>query len=266
MEGDISAVSDSTELAEFGAMLFETASDPRYIPPAALRAACSAQQPTASGFDMFPSDAALTDALVGTWILCGSESTRAVAHAGIRIAADGSWTHIEAATGAAIELRGFGHEGDSEVIDTSDINESNVRQFNLSGVPQEFGFSSDRQTLRLALPAASPPHPRYDNLYVRTALPVGPPRLLRAAGERAGAAACPEGEAFVRGFSTEAELRAGIVGTWAIAAAAFDPGRPRWRSPPRAAIGISMHAVRRSRPVATTCASSPIYRVGRRST
>jgi hypothetical protein len=192
-----------------------------YVPPASFAQACATAQPTEAGFRSFESDEALRSALTGTWLLCASTSLGAVPHDGIALASDGTWTHLTETDGDLVEQLGFGHEGTFVVIDTSAMNGPNARQLNLERTSQDYGFSSDGNTLRLATAGGGV---RYDDTYVRTDRAVGPPELAFDRGERAGPEACGAGEAFVHGFASTDALGALLTGSWAICSGGLRAG------------------------------------------
>jgi hypothetical protein len=189
-----------------------------YRRPHAFDDLCSATQDTAPGRNAFTSTGELIGALTGAWVLCSGGPGSAVEHAGIEFADDGTWNHLAAQDGALSQELGFGHEGTFEVIELS----KRDHQLNIQRSYQDYEFSEDRGTLRLVQSDADFPIPSYDDVYVRTDLAIGPPRVARARGERGGAPACAEGEAFVQeGFASADALVAALTGSWAVCAGGF---------------------------------------------
>lgn len=207
------------------------ATDEPYEAPATFAEACLAAQPTELGLSAFGSEDELIGALAGSWILCTSRSSNGIPHQGLVLAADRTWKHVIEREDELIEQLGFGHEGTYRVFDTSSMNGENAFQLNLLDRAVEYGFSPDGRTLQLVVrpelvaPGLSAPDvPSYDNVYVRTDRPIGPPQLTRQVGERAGEAACDEGEAFVHDFDSIDELRNVLIGTWVVCSGGLRDG------------------------------------------
>jgi hypothetical protein len=193
-----------------------------YVRPAVFDAECAAVQPTMQALDAFTSDQAMLDALTGHWLRCSGDASNVGPYAGLEIDANRTWHYLVLQDGALVEQVGFLREGLVGIAETAPYNGPNWRQFNLGYGPEpavganELEFSNDRQTMRIATYDIGSDPLAYDDIYQRTQMPVTAPNIPREDGERAGSAACAEGEAHVRAFSSADELRDALTGKWAI--------------------------------------------------
>jgi hypothetical protein len=163
-----------------------------------------------------PADDAGFAPLVGRWVLCEGESTGLAAHDGLEIAADGSWKHLQEENGQLSELLGFDHEGQANVLGGSTLQLLGV------ALPQ-IEYSADRKGLRLTQGGPT----SFNLTYAKANLPVQPARPKYMMGERAGSAACGDGEAYVHRFSSSEDLRSQLVGAWHFCSGAFRPDASR---------------------------------------
>jgi hypothetical protein len=192
-----------------------------YARPLVFDAECAAVQPTMQALDAFTSDQAMLDALTGHWLRCSGDASDLGPYAGLEIDANRAWHYLVLQDGALVEQVGFLREGQVGIAETSPYNGPNWRQFNLGYGPEpavganELEFSNDRQTMRIATYDIGSDLV-YDDIYQRTQMPVTAANVPRQDGERAGSAACAEGEAHLRAFSSADDLREALAGKWAI--------------------------------------------------
>lgn len=226
--GGLSATSDSvdeslsetlSELATFDSLWPKviTLDDP-YERPTDLKDVCAAASPYISLFAAPDADHLLPD-IEGTWVKCSGASTNDRAHDGIRFTSQ-TWTDLATQDGKLIESLGFGHEGRLEASG-ADLGMRNALPLNY--LSPHVTLSSDRNTMRLQFTDDFMPR-AFDETYVRTNLAVQPAKPAHAAGERAGVAACEEGEAHVHLFESEADLRARLEGAWGVCTGGFRSG------------------------------------------
>lgn len=155
---------------------------------------------------------------VGRWLLCEGEMTGVLPHAGLEIAADGSWKHLQERAGTVSELLGFEHEGRAIALNGGGVNF-------LGHSLAVMALSRDKKKLRLT--SSDNGFTKYELSYVLSNVPVVPARPHYVIGERAGDVACIASEAHVRYFASSDDLRAQLVGSWSFCSGAFRPDATR---------------------------------------
>lgn len=168
----------------------------------------------------------MLDALSGRWLRCYGDSTNAEAYVGVEIDRSGTWHYLALNDGGLIEQTGFRREGTLFVIDTSAMNSGlgyYWRQVDWEFGPRDSGpspsvqFSNDRSTLRLTVPDdGGLGETLFDDIYRRTQMAVADATITCQDGERAGDAACAEGEAHLRSFTSAKDMRNALSGSWTI--------------------------------------------------